>query len=224
MLTASFLQFANGSRGEICSFRILEFRVVRLIPSLPAAIATTPSASRRACRMISRSDVAKVDVLSRPTGAPARGLSSAAGTLSVVPWVKISALSTIFSGSRTFPGQCRADKARIASAETISIRRFRPCASGRKTVAAADASIRTQPGWSAIEVLASPPTPLLRPTDTNAGHLQLRTSQVRANRMGGRVFPNADKPVPELFHDDTHESASAACATGPNFGLSIVLS
>ena len=68
------------------------------------------------------------------------------------------------------------------------------------------------------------PDPLLKPTGTNAEPLRLRTNQLRASRTGGPVFPNADKRVPGLFRDDTHKSASAACSTAANLGLSTVLS
>ena len=50
--------------GKIFSFRILEFRVVRFISRFAAAVAITPFASCRACRMISRSDAARVWTLS----------------------------------------------------------------------------------------------------------------------------------------------------------------
>jgi hypothetical protein len=45
------LQAENKSLREICSLCIFEFKVVRFIPSFPAAPAMTPFASRRAPRM-----------------------------------------------------------------------------------------------------------------------------------------------------------------------------
>jgi hypothetical protein len=50
----------NKSLREIRSLRILEFKVVRLIPSFPAAVATTPFDSRNARKMRSFSDAAQV--------------------------------------------------------------------------------------------------------------------------------------------------------------------
>ena len=68
------------------------------------------------------------------------------------------------------------------------------------------------------------PTPVLKPSGTNAVHLQLRTNQLRANRMGGRAFPNADKRAPVQFPAGSHKSASSVCATAPNIRLSTRLS
>ena len=87
-----------------------------------------------------------------------------------------------------------------------------------------DDSIRNAISFVSDKGLRLVSTPLLQPTGMNAGHLQLRTNQPRANRMGGRVFPNVDKRVLELFRDDTHRSTSAACAILPNSGLWTVLS
>jgi len=74
----------NKSPRGICSLRILEFGVVRFMPSFPAAVAMTPLASRRARKMSSLSEASRVWtlVLAIPT-APL--FSSGSGTFRTGP-------------------------------------------------------------------------------------------------------------------------------------------
>ena len=102
------IQRENSSAREIPSLRILELRVVRFIPSSTAALATTPLASRRARRMASLSAAASVTPLAFLVVAEATGfLSSVSETFNTGPGERITALSIMFSNSRTFPGQCQ---------------------------------------------------------------------------------------------------------------------
>ena len=111
----------NRSLREIRSFRIFEFKVVRFMPSFPAAVATTPFASRRARKISSLSKASKVGTLVLGT-VNTLPLSSVRGTLRTGPCERIRARSTIFSNSRTLPGQMQQDRARIVAGGTLSTR------------------------------------------------------------------------------------------------------
>ena len=114
-------QAANKSLQEICSLRIFEFKVVRFIPSFPAAVAMTPLASRRAPRMSSFSEASRVWTFALGK-TDAAFVKSEIETLRTAPWERIRARSITFSSSRTLPGQCQRQRARIVSVGTLSIR------------------------------------------------------------------------------------------------------
>jgi hypothetical protein len=63
------------------------------------------------------------------------------------------------------------------------------------------------------------PTLPLRPTDENAMPLQPQTSQLRVNRLGAHVFPNAGSRVAVGFLDDSRNYGSAVYSTAPKLDL-----
>ena len=78
------------------------------MPSCVAALATTPLASRRARRIASLSVPARVRVFAVVRGGGGTELrNSVSGTFNTGPGDRITALSMMFSNSRTFPGQCQ---------------------------------------------------------------------------------------------------------------------
>src|SRR6266436_365400 len=107
------------------SFRILLLRVVRLTPSLfaaPFGPPITQFVSIRVLRMWLYSASPSVTGGAGLTCSAHRRLSN--GARSVAPGDRMTARSTKFCSSRTFPGQAYCIRAAIVSTGTVSTRRF----------------------------------------------------------------------------------------------------